>query len=426
MIPLTSLAILLAFACALLVKYEVTFVVMIALSVLLQQFVLIPEKIKLFEALSLFAMILFFVKRPFRISSRIREFPSKASFVLILLSLLMSTYVAVDKHYPTVVIFFVVNMVNVFIFWGVLKNDVFRFSSVYVRTIILLGGAVVLCAIVETVMGENPYIQFVNSEGLYVNNTVVTEMRYGFKRSQSLFGMHTTSAGVSLIISCIIMDVYLNAKVLKGRIAAPLTSVLLIVVVFLSGARSAMVGAVIAITMFLYIFFRKKWLILAAPLIFVIALSFDYYWEDVVGSIIDSRSVDGSNADMRGIQYEIALSYLKESLWFGNGISYTWTSALPANEQLYGAESMWIPIMIDFGLLGIASYAAYFLSIFFYLHGKRLMMLAPFVIGILVFNTMSSIPDVSILWLLVYVLIMVESRAISSDAFGGAPNSLSR
>ena len=62
------------------------------------------------------------------------------------------------------------------------------------------------------------------------------------------------------------------------------------------------------------------------------------YFETVIGSITQTDNISGSNTDMRTNQFDISLSYMYNSFWFGNGISYTFNIAKMYDKELYGAE----------------------------------------------------------------------------------------
>lgn len=144
--------------------------------------------------------------------------------------------------------------------------------------------------------------------------------------------------------------------------------------------------------------------------VFLFAGSFiEGYFQTIYSSIIDTTQVSGSNADMRTIQYEIASIFLNKALWFGNGLSYTWEYVLYYYKELYGAESLWIPIMIDQGVLGIFSYALFFINCSFFLLKNKQKRMLFFVIGFLTFNTLSSIPNVPIVFTMaIYLILMIE------------------
>lgn len=183
--------------------------------------------------------------------------------------------------------------------------------------------------------------------------------RYGIKRGNSIFG-YSTPYGIFCGLSFVIFYIIYQNKVCKKYIM--LQKVLLILLpicLFFSSSRAIYLGIIPIVLTLVNIksFFSKKLFIgifcflLSLPLI-------GKYISFILDSIFNSNdsSVGGSTIDMKNIQLDICLFYLNQSPIWGNGKLYLWTYVKPYNPDLLGAESLWYPLMVDYGLMGCLGY----------------------------------------------------------------------
>ena len=93
----------------------------------------------------------------------------------------------------------------------------------------------------------------------------------------------------------------------------------------------------------------------------------------------DSSQVSGSSIDMRVVQYSAVLSHIKDHEWFGRGIDYflidmRWREGKQylVDEDLYGLEGVIMNHLLERGIIGVAFYAIFYISllIFIYKHRK--------------------------------------------------------
>lgn len=140
--------------------------------------------------------------------------------------------------------------------------------------------------------------------------------------------------------------------------------------------------------------------------ILLISPLFIDYFQDVFSSISDTEKVSGSNADMRENQFDICFYHFLKYPLYGNGISYTWEFALAFDKTLNGAESLWIPILIDQGILGCLAIISMYIVTAIYLIKSGNQKFIFVLLGFLIFNTMSSIPHYSIVNEIYYVIIL--------------------
>lgn len=148
----------------------------------------------------------------------------------------------------------------------------------------------------------------------------------------------------------------LNNKYLIGLI------ILVTISVFLSNSRSTILPF-ITITPLLLLKMPKRYksIIIIGSVLLVLSLPFVIDRLEIITSVFDSQSkaISGSSVSMRENQFAIALKSFFESPIFGHGYGYT-DILRSSNFDLYGAESVWIPLLVEQGLIGIILYLLFF------------------------------------------------------------------
>lgn len=319
-------------------------------------------------------------------------------------SYLISNHYGRSPHLPSAI----TNTMQLF-FVFVLIDYLGRFTYLKkyaLKVVIVMAAVLSVNGLIETLTHYNIILNLAIATGLYPSDTpIITEIRYGLKRAQSAFGMHTSWGGYAFIVCCFLL--YLKKYCNITFKYANYLIILLGMNIFFTGARSAFLGFAIALLAFVDVKdlkSKKIW----GLILFVIAISplFIGYFGDIVSSFTDTEKVNGSNADMRQTQFDICFYYLTQSPWIGNGIAFTWEYVLPQNKDLLGAESLWIPVLIDQGILGAVAVSSMFVACMIYLIKHNAIRYTIVVLGFLVFNSMSSIPNISITDFVYYVILL--------------------
>lgn len=323
---------------------------------------------------------------------------------LMAFSYLISNYYAVTPHLPSVI----ANIIQLFLIFVLADYlTLYPHLRVYALKVILCMATILAVnGLIETIARYNILLSLAVGTGLYPDSTrIITEVRYGLKRAQSAFAMHTSWGGYTFIVFCFLFYLKKYCGVTFRHANALL--ILLGMNLFFTGARSAFLGFVVALLAFLDLKDLKSKRIWGLILL-VIAISplFLGYFDDVVSSFTDTTKVNGSNADMRQTQFDICFYYLFQSPWIGNGIAFTWEHVLPQNEDLCGAESIWIPVLIDQGWLGAIAVGLTFLTCIWYLKKHNNFRYGIVVLGFLVFNSMSSIPNINLTDFIYYIILL--------------------
>lgn len=393
----------------LLKSYHKAFIALILLSTWLNHFVIFGADI--FTYLSIVSLALF----PFKvknISGIIKMMPIKIGLLLVFLSYTITFVFTNDNSVVSYFTNVLRDIINVFIFWCVFIKSPQQYIKFIVAIIfsyaIIVGGYTLF----ETVCGINPYIEFVNTLGLYKEDFLITEIRFGLKRSQSIFSMHTTNGAVLLMLFCVISWLKYKTDVIKNHNKTILCLlIMLFISILTTGARSAILSLVICMFMFYDRVFRKfsNFIIIG---VFVVSLFFIFqsFILDVIESFTDTQSVSGSSSDMRQEQLAEVIRFFNKSVLIGNGINYTSTTAINLSNSLYGAESVWFQLLIDRGILGVMTFVIFICQCVCFVWKSNSHKLLFVILGFIVFNTLSSIPHFNIYYLFAYLTIMVEAK----------------
>ena len=138
-----------------------------------------------------------------------------------------------------------------------------------------------------------------------------------------------------------------------------------------------------------------------------VLILFSGLFYDIAISIIDSDNsqVGGSSSDLREVQLEICLQYFSQNPIWGNGRNYIWEYVKPYHPMLMGAESVWFPTMVDYGLVGCINYLFIVLGTIVTLW-KKLPILCFFPIAFLFGKTISIVIGVELSTLLVFTILL--------------------
>ena len=343
--------------------------------------------------------------------NRIKQIGRNPFFFCVLLmsaSILISNHFGYIRHTP-MAIADCLEYFSIFVVYDIFSQGSKKTLNFTIKTILFFSLIVCVNGLIEVATKQNILLMLLIKSGIYSpDTTIITEVRYGLKRAQSLFQMHTSLGGYCLITFSFLF--YLKKYINYNHKYIGLCVVMLIMCLFFTGARSAIIGFAISVMTFISIKDVKSakgffgiFALLALPILF------QNYINEIFGSIVNSNNANiGSSADMRDTQFTICTYYFLQSPIVGNGISYIWETALAYDKEILGAESMWLPIMVDQGTLGIIATIVIYLSMVIFLYRHKLIKYSFAVLGFLIFNSMSSIPAISECYL-IYSLIILSS-----------------
>ena len=193
-----------------LVDFRVTFILTLISSTLLMHFVSRIDFLENFYIeLSIVCIFVFFLFKN-KLVVGIRRFPLYIAIVILLTSQLLTFLF--HPIFPGAIFRNVIYYIDIYILFCLYVNNRFKTMHVFTISALLYGMIVGGYCLFETTTGDNPYIAIMNSTGLYSRDVLVEEVRFGLKRSQSFFSMHTTSAGVLMLLSLFLMSQFVNTK----------------------------------------------------------------------------------------------------------------------------------------------------------------------------------------------------------------------
>lgn len=359
-----------------------------------------------YSFLSVIVAFIFFTRYN-RFFSYYRTFPFKSTVFLFALSMICTNFFvsARYRHTPSLVFNICQSVGYTYILWYLLQNNAQKTIHALVKTALVFGCLVSIYALFETITRSNPLLNSLVLSGCYIESPLITEIRFGLKRAQAIFSMHITLGGVMLFNYALLLIAYKTAYLKKTRINI-IVICLCAMCIFLTGARSCIIGAVMCTGM---LFSKLKvrqilFIFLIFPFVFVFAGD---YLSQILDSIFNTEKVNGSNSDMRLIQFMISWDYMMRSPIIGNGLGFLYNDVVlnHVEKELFGAESLWFGVIADQGILGLVSYSLLFISPILYSWRKDNKFIILFVIGILVMHSLSTIPGVNPAMVLVFTLI---------------------
>lgn len=384
----------------LLVDFKKFFIVFMAFAVWTSCF--FSPAAAVFPAVSRIALQLFLIKyKNLTQGVKITRFPMILSFFLLFASLTFTNFLT-NPHYNDYISRVSVQLLNIFMLWCLFEHEPQRSIRIFVVSSMFF--AILLCGygFFEAITRSNPFVSLMDSIGAYTDPFLITEVRFGVKRTQSLLLMHTTLAGICISLFAMFVaysDRLVKSSKLKVLIAA------LVIMTFFTGSRSGILSIVITMMMMMKNMNARKILGISALLLLFVV--FQSYFDTIFQSFSNTQSVGGSNSDMREVQFEIALGGLVNHFWLGNGLGYTFSDDF-YTVDLLGAESLWIPIAVDQGVFGCIATLMFFIQSLVYCIKQGKFSCCFYVLAMFVLFSMTSVPQYNFTYSFIYLYVMTH------------------
>ena len=297
------------------------------------------------------------------------------------------------------------------------ENDL----KIVLRTFVWTAVFLLVYGFVEFVLQTNPLFMYVISQvpkedlfgKVYFNENGA--IRFGSIRCQSLMVISIAWGALCVIFFGVIVSIKNQIKTFIGRKTQYLVVVLSLIGIFTAGSRSPYVFlAIIILPLFLKKFtaLEKIFCVVAVSVILVLGSS-------VVDEIIDSFSsksdVSGSSIEMRVDQLKTILIAMNDNFVFGmgnKGLGYI----LKRYPNVYGAESVWFHTFISAGLCGVIllvlQYYFSFKVVIKRFQKKRRVEMSFFLLGWMLFSTITTSPGLSFVYFLTMLVIMIKCDEI--------------
>ncbi len=323
---------------------------------------------------------------------------------------LMSDFYGISKNLPLIIVNCLCYFYYPYIVWHLLDSKVAVQS--FIKYLLTFFFVVAIYALIELAIGRNVVADICWDYGLTEGfmGTEDSRKRFGLLRCTSILP-YSSALGM---LSALMFFILLNMKALNVEIIKNKEKILLFLLPFcvlLSGTRSQFcVFAICLVPIFFWKdFLRTKTAKVLLLLGIVVLVAFSGLFIEIVSSIMDSdnSNVGGSTSDLRDAQLEICLQYYAQNPIWGNGRNYIWEYVRPYHPMLMGAESVWFPTMVDYGLVGCINYLLVIIGSIVMLCKKSFVLLF-FPLAFLFGKTISIVIGVEQSTLLVFTILLYK------------------
>lgn len=388
-----------------LINYRLAVLLLAPIGLFLSHFPFVDGQIfSYFDACCLGLSALLPIKTNF--ISKLKTYPFLVPSLLVLTSYCVTNMLA-EAHWPSTI--FTFNTIHMFPFvvWCVLdeKKDVRWLLGGYV----VLFSFSVIYALIELALNDNVILDSLITKRL-VNENVLNydEIRFGVKRLQSIF---CTPMSMGLAMSTFAYVLYEKGKMMRQKnFFLFVLMMMCFILPWLSGARSVFIAALIILFPVLKSTLKsRRFALLKIGVIGgIIFAGGGWIWSLVDSFIHSDTAVTGSSFEMRLMQFAVILPFFLNSPIWGNGFAFVWTFVKAVDKDILGAESIWLQILVDYGLLGAVGYIACIYAIYrsltkFKPEGKYLP------IAIVLGYTMSTFLELEMNFFFIMSIILIKS-----------------
>lgn len=342
-----------AYVALALVNYRVAVLLLAPLSLFLHMFPVVDRQVfSILDCCCLGLTALLPLKC--NLISKLKTYPFLFPSIFVALSYAITNVLA-EPHWPST--FFVLNTIYCFPFvvWCVLDEE--KYVKLLLYLFCVYFSLCAIYALVELALGENVIIDRL-LQMYVVNENVInyTEVRFGFKRLQSIFD---TPMSMGLAVGVFGYFLFVARKFIgTNYFFINILMVVCLLMPWLTGSRSVFVSAfILLIPIFNETLKDKGFALLKIGLIGTGVFLLGDWVMTLVDSVIRSdTAVTGSSLDMRLMQFAVIVPFFLKSPIWGNGYAYTWSFVKAVDADLFGAESIWLQVLVDFGIIGAMAY----------------------------------------------------------------------
>lgn len=292
------------------------------------------------------------------------------------LSILFSS-VPLGRGINTTIKVFLHSFLLLYIFQRCLKSrkDVLFLVKITLFIVIIITSL----SVYEFIMRDNPILDYVyfstpHQEALGNRMSYIPPsmggnlLRYGLIRAYSFFQM-SLAYGAACVFLLFLVGTLLKKKFYEiNKHILLLCTVLLVFGVFASNSKQAYIGLIIMLFCFVkteYIFSYR--LVIAISLFGIMFLMYPELMNNYY-SLFDAKLAEeggGSSVELRVKQYQVAINLFESNPLFGYGpSSLDFLKSFGNNWEIRGAESIWLRILPERGLLGGIVYLFMFFNLY--------------------------------------------------------------
>lgn len=247
------------------------------------------------------------------------------------------------------------------------RNDLIRFIKASIVSFLIIE----VYGMFQEFTNSNPIFNLLNPD-----SSETSGIRYGLVRINSFLVFSSTLGTFSACFLYLFWLLNYRSNIFNTRECLPNSRLINYkLLIFL-----ALFGIVCSATRSCYILFviilafiiidkldtnSYKRFILYFSFILIFIIIYQIGFSDLFNSLLEAinNSADGSNTDMRQDQLEICLYWMKDSPIWGNGRNYIFKVVSVYDEKIFGAESLWFRLLVDYGIVGCITYIIWIISI---------------------------------------------------------------
>lgn len=320
--------------------------------------------------------------------------------------------------------YFIQNFIILYLFQKTITD--FDGIKLFVKATFIVVVLIISLGLFEAMTGDNPVLDYVfmNApldavEGKmyyippFLSYTGELAQRFGMVRAYSFFNIHIAFGCACVLLLFFYAYLYKYKAMPINKYYMVIGVVLLLFGVFLSNSKTPIVG--LLFFAFGILSFRdvsRGYVIFfIVTAVFVLLTYFPNYLNNII-ALFNSNVAEeggGSNINMRARQFEVALNLFEKNPLFGNGIgSIAVFMKGGYNADLLGAESSWLKILPERGIVGVIVYLYLYLTMYRkllpYMNKKTLIC---FFGGLLAMETATGFMDMVVYGSIVIVLYMI-------------------
>nr|WP_320022419.1 O-antigen ligase family protein [uncultured Draconibacterium sp.] len=354
------------------------------------------------------------------------DFPLRKAYRISFISIFLSTIVSTVGFNSAITRTFQI-LLNDFIFAYILWNVIIDIKDIrfLIKGLFSIFLFLTIYGFFEKLTGLNPFHDYVlglnkNAENV-LNWSYDDTSRLGMGRVKSAI-IHPIGLGIilaALLNLFLIMSLKYKQIWKLNTIKLAITLFLGTCVLFFTNSRSPLVFFVISFVPFLDL--RKKYtyqILFLSLIIFIIGYQYiAVYFENITSLFSNSgttSNVGGSSLTMRIIQFYSAYNITSGHYTLGLGIK-SLQDYLGTKSGILGAESIWIQLLVERGVLGILAHLFLIYSIYKLGVGKIKLNIHYLTIGWLLLTTITSTPGVGISFFLTIVTLICKAERIKNN-----------
>ena len=321
--------------------------------------------------------------------------------------------------------YFIQNFLILFLFQKALTG--IKEIRLFFKTIFVVAVLIVTLGLFEVITGNNPVLNYVflnapleavKGKMYYIppflSYTGELALRFDRVRAFSFFGIHIAFGCACVLLLFAYAYLYkLKITILNSKLLI-IGILLFLIGIFLCNSKTPIIG----LLFFALGLFSCNDIISHKPVVFfvlIVLIVLLVYFPEYLNNfyaLFDSNLAEeggGSNVNMRMRQFEIGLNLFDKNPLFGNGVgSIAVFMESVSNADLLGAESSWLKILPERGIVGVIAYLYLYFTMYRNLIrfvNKKILLC--FLMGLLAMETATGFMNMSLYGSIVITIYMI-------------------